>query len=368
VIALPPLDFALVLVITLVVTLLGAWLIPWLTMRLIMNARFKSGKHEATNYAGKTVSYGLGLVWLVWAASTTVIFVVVNFLINPALGNTLMTGGSVTFYGYVQTAVDLYMRSSTLLLIAVPLALACFVFGWFDDRFGARGDGGFRGHLKALFRGKLSTGMVKVFGIGSVALLAGTFLASMGRSTVFFSGEQNALLNDIIFVVLATMAIALSANLINLFDLRPARAGKVYIISLVEVFILGAVVSLVMVLSFAAQSNANEITSVHVADPFGSFMYWDFWPSLIMMLWLLGPILAIWRFDAGEKAMLGDAGANPAGALLGLFAVMSLGVLLPVYVVAAFALNLMSEKVSFSALIERTSFLKKLDMWGRPKT
>jgi hypothetical protein len=67
--------------------------------------------------------------------------------------------------------------------------------------------------------------------------------------------------------------------------------------------------------------------------------------------------------------MLGDAGANPLGAAVGLGIAVSLPTVLSVAVAALvlLALNLASEKWSFSRAIEATPWLKVVDMWGRPK-
>ena len=70
--------------------------------------------------------------------------------------------------------------------------------------------------------------------------------------------------------------------------------------------------------------------------------------------------------DLGERAMLGDAGANALGALLGVVAAASLSRPARVALLAGIAgLTAASEKVSFTAVIERTPALRWLDMLGR---
>jgi hypothetical protein len=70
--------------------------------------------------------------------------------------------------------------------------------------------------------------------------------------------------------------------------------------------------------------------------------------------------------DLGERAMLGDAGANALGAMLGVAGAATLprrARLAALTVVAG--LTAASEKVSFTKVIERTPPLRWLDMLGR---
>src|SRR5262249_60030821 len=68
----------------------------------------------------------------------------------------------------------------------------------------------------------------------------------------------------------------------------------------------------------------------------------------------------------GEGAMLGDTGANALGAMLGVAAGAALSRPARVAVLAVVAgLTAASEKVSFTAVIERTPALRWLDMLGR---
>ena len=70
--------------------------------------------------------------------------------------------------------------------------------------------------------------------------------------------------------------------------------------------------------------------------------------------------------DLRERAMLGDAGANPLGAVIGVGLIVSLtepGRLIAIALLLA--LNLASEKWSFSRAIEATPPLRWLDGLGR---
>ncbi|GLY92076.1 hypothetical protein [Actinoallomurus iriomotensis] len=184
--------------------------------------------------------------------------------------------------------------------------------GAYDDLAGSGDSRGFKGHLTALARGEVTTGAVKILGIG-VAGLAAAALAGTGRR----STPADLLINGAL--------VAGGANLLNLFDLRPGRAIKV-----------GALAALPGTLSGSAVT----------AAPFGA-------------------ALALLPEDLGERAMLGDAGANALGALLGLSAAhlprpVRLGILTGVV-----ALNAASEFVSFTKVIQATPALRRLDQLGR---
>jgi UDP-GlcNAc:undecaprenyl-phosphate GlcNAc-1-phosphate transferase len=134
---------------------------------------------------------------------------------------------------------------------------------------------------------------------------------------------------------LRTLAIALTANLVNLLDLRPGRALKAYS--------LLAVVGAIPVMLVASHAEA-----------------------LVWLVLSLGPVAAVWRLDLSERAMLGDAGANAAGALAGWFIALTFSPwFLGGYVALVLALNLASEKISFSAVIEGNPVLSWLDGLGR---
>ncbi len=123
--------------------------------------------------------------------------------------------------------------------------------------------------------------------------------------------------------------IAGTANLVNLLDLRPGRALKV-------VAALGAVTTLA----------GGEPGALGAAAT--------------------GSALAALPADLGERAMLGDTGANAAGALLGVALAARLERPARLLALAGVtALTLASERVSFTAVIERTPVLDALDRLGR---
>jgi UDP-GlcNAc:undecaprenyl-phosphate/decaprenyl-phosphate GlcNAc-1-phosphate transferase len=188
--------------------------------------------------------------------------------------------------------------------------------GGYDDLYGDRHAKGLRGHLKALREGRLTTGMVKLGVMSATAALA-----SRCRQ------------QDLVDAGIGTILVAGGANLVNLLDLRPGRAAKA---------------TLLMAAGLGCSSGGETRRLASVAA---------------------GASVAVLPLDLGERAMLGDAGASALGALLGWSASVSGSrgrrFALAVGVVA---LTVASERVSFSAVIDRNRGLRALDLLGRRPT
>ena len=197
------------------------------------------------------------------------------------------------------------------------LAVVGFGFlGFLDDLGGVGQSGGFRGHLRALAKGELTTGAIKLFGgaaLSIVVVAAGTSGRSTGR------------------LIADAALVALSANLANLLDRAPGRVLKG-----------GAVVFVVLAIGTAAG------------------------PELAGTALAVGALLALLVPDLRERAMLGDVGANALGAVLGVGVVVTCSPEVRTAVlVGVAALNLLSEVVSFSKVIDGTAPLRFLDRVGR---
>jgi Glycosyl transferase family 2 len=81
----------------------------------------------------------------------------------------------------------------------------------------------------------------------------------------------------------------------------------------------------------------------------------------------LKPAVLLGPYDLRERVMLGDAGSNALGALLGLKSVERYhGWGRWAALVAVVGLNVVGERRSLGGLIERTPVLRELDGWGRP--
>jgi len=321
------------------VAVVAGWVVPALGVRAL-SPSLASSRLVTENYRGRSVFLGLGTVWLLWSVS----LLVANTILDAV--------ASLADIEYGSVAMMLVDGPLTMPLYVVPiiLTLGALLFGLVDDVFGSHADKGFRGHLRALAAGRLSTGGLKLLGIGALAAVYGWHAAAQAADA---AGESGIGIR-IAWWVAATLVIALSANLVNLTDLRPGRALKVY-----SVLATGAGVWFVLHVveqyrSFAAQAGVTwsaSATGVAVA---------------CMLIVLLGPVAAVWRLDLGERGMLGDAGSNAMGAIVGYLLAGSLP--LPWLAAAAvllFGLNALSEIVSLSALIEATPPLRFLDRLGR---
>ena len=79
----------------------------------------------------------------------------------------------------------------------------------------------------------------------------------------------------------------------------------------------------------------------------------------------LAAALSLVPDDLGERAMLGDCGANALGAMLGAAAAGLPRTARIALLAGITGLTAASEKVSFTKVIERTPALRRLDMLGR---
>ncbi|BCJ74213.1 hypothetical protein CS0771_37570 [Catellatospora sp. IY07-71] len=244
------------------------------------------------------------------------------------LERTNFRGRTVTLAGGPALAVSASLSSALgagdarTATAALAAGLSGGAVGLYDDIVGARpdqrGDKGFRGHLRALREGRVTSGLVKIAGVGAGALAAAALLPDRrGRGRLGRAVE----------VALGAGVIAGSANLYNLLDLRPGRALKA-----------GLLVGAPLTATRAGGLAAGPV----------------------------GASAGLLPDDLGEEIMLGDSGANALGALLGVAATARTGLLGRAALLTGLgALTLASEKVSFTKVIERTPVLREIDAWGR---
>ena len=206
------------------------------------------------------------------------------------------------------------------ILLIMAMTIMSFV-GFMDDAIGSRDDSGLKGHFVRLIRDKkLTTGAVKALTGG----VLGLYLSYQ------FNGLHYMLLPD-------SLLVALAINSINLFDLRPGRAIKGFLLFWSLAFVLAL-----------------------------SLLMWK--EMLILSLPVLLSTLVYAPRDLQARSMMGDAGSNPLGVFLGLCILWFLPyqvrlVFLMFYIV----LHVLTEKYSLTRIIEKNRVLKFFDNLGRKK-
>jgi len=234
------------------------------------------------NFQGTPIPVGFGLVILLWSAP-------ILALLMP-----LDPRGHLQIKAYLAVLVGMGL------------------LGLLDDLKGDRRAAGLRGHLRAFLHGEITTGFVKAAG--------GLLLAIVVSRMRLHDGWADALLDGAI--------IALSANALNLLDVRPGRACAVFLAC-----------ALIVV---AAQVARHRVP----------------W-----LLFVVAPALLVYPRDARAEVMLGDTGSNLLGGTLGLSLVL---VASPLAIRAGLlallvVLHVISERHSLSALIEQNPVLRRLD-------
>lgn len=232
------------------------------------------------------------------------------------LGEGVVLGGSAGPALLAIAGATVWEEGPSFRMIAAVgiVVLAMGAAGSWDDHRGDEVPRGFSGHLSALRSGRLTGGMVKLL-VGGLAGLAAGWVVTDGAVSAS---------------VQAGLMVALSANLINLMDRAPGRALKA--------------------------AGLMGVVTIPLA--------WGAWA--VTAASSLGAAVGIAEDDLRERGMLGDAGANPLGGVvgLGLFAGTT-GAWRWVGVALLAGLNLASERWSFSRIIEASPFLQRLDMLGR---
>jgi UDP-GlcNAc:undecaprenyl-phosphate GlcNAc-1-phosphate transferase len=230
--------------------------------------------------------------------------------INHRGGTVTLAAGPALATGAAVGAALAPGATPRIRLAGAALAGAVGAVGLYDDLSGTASSKGLRGHLSALRRGEVTSGAVKVAVIGAAGLAAAA-----------------AVSDNPLDAVVGGVTVAGHANLLNLLDLRPGRALKVAMIH----------------------------APLALAGPAGGAAAAG-----------LGAGGALLVDDLAERTMIGDAGANALGAVLGLALVARAGrAARLIHLGAVTALTLASEKVSFTQVIGRTPVLRELDRLGR---
>ena len=189
------------------------------------------------------------------------------------------------------------------------------LLGLLDDVAGSDAHRGFGGHVGALVRGRLTTGGLKL--VGGAALAVAVVAPVSGRSPARLVADAGL--------------VALAANLGNLLDRAPGRTIKV------------------SAAAFAALAVATACD-----------------PAVAGVAVVTGAGLGLLPDDLGERLMIGDAGANALGGVLGVGAVLACAPATRTALLAVVgALNLAAEAISLSRVIDEVPPLRALDRLGR---
>ena len=187
--------------------------------------------------------------------------------------------------------------------------MAMFFAGIIDDTIGNRDVSGLKGHFKSLFKGTLTTGGFKAIFGGFVGLIISVCISK-----------------GIVDIVINTLVIALSTNLMNLFDLRPGRAIKVYLV--------------IMIVIFATLTGYVQI----------------------LPLLILPNVIAYFNYDLKAKAMMGDTGSNVLGISIGILIALGYTTKVRVsWLVFLVLIHLLTEKFSLTKIIEKNKVLNFID-------
>ncbi len=213
---------------------------------------------------------------------------------------------------FIICAVLSYYDSSYHLFLLGIVTIS--FLGFIDDMLGQRDTRGFKGHFGALLQRRLTTGGLKALGGGFVAFFLALF-NSAGWGELF----------------LHTLILAFFTNMLNLLDLRPGRAVKGYLFFLVVIILLAR----------------GEVDWLLIAPLSGAVIYY-------------------FAVDLRARAMMGDAGSNVLGLILGYISIVSLSTVIKAGVlVFLIAVHIYTEKYSLTETIERIPFLRTLDRLGR---
>ncbi|MCC3761536.1 hypothetical protein K3N28_00385 [Glycomyces sp. TRM65418] len=224
---------------------------------------------------------------------------------------------------------------------AATAGLTAGAVGLYDDMADAKGEKakGFKGHVGALLKGRMSAGLVKILGI-STAGIASAALVDLANGEL--TDPRRHWARRLWNVGVGGGVIAGAANVINLFDLRPGRALKV--------------------VTLASTPLARPAKEGKVQRPTAA-------GGAHTALAVSAAAGAAMADDLDGKTMLGDGGANALGALLGLSFIARTGMVgRHVALAGVAALIAASEKWSFTKVIAETPVLRQLDELGRTKS
>lgn len=243
------------------------------------------------NYRQEMIPVGMGIIFLPMAVINSII--VGYFIFDP----------------FNIITINVILRLALFLFAIISM----FFVGSLDDLIGDRSVSGLKGHFKSLLKGQLTTGGFKALFGGFVGLVVSVCIT-----------------NSIPEIIVNTLVIALSTNFMNLFDLRPGRAIKVYLLVMIPIF----------------------LTLPGIMNIF---------PLLI-----LPNVLAYFNTDLKARAMMGDTGSNVLGMSIGIMMAFGYDMNVKIaWLVFLVLIHLFTEKFSITKMIEKSKVLKFIDNLGR---
>ncbi|MNI04746.1 Glycosyl transferase family 4 [compost metagenome] len=249
------------------------------------------------NYRGDLIPTGLGIyIWLlVWLQE---LLLSLYTSIFPEL----------TGLAAIRSLNNIYVLAVTIILAV----------GWLDDTIGHKHIKGLRGHLTFLLQqGTISMGIVKIVGFTAVSIWV-LLQLDMEPYSFFHIG-------------LKLMLILLMTNGLNLLDVRPGRALKVFMLMAV-----------------------------------GAALFFVELKVMIFMLPVVVGGMILFPYDVRGRLMLGDTGANLVGFSLGFWFMIGAPVWVEwMLVIGGVTLHIVAEKSSMTRLIENNRLLNWLDRLGR---
>ncbi len=273
---------------------ISSFLLSIIVLRILLIIFAKAG-HFNRNYQGKDIPTSMGLVFIApLAVVLTCSYFTDKISISP-----------VDMESFYRISISFVVLIATFLLLGLA-----------DDIWGDEKTRGFRGHFSQLLEGRITTGLIKA--------IAGVFICFCVASYLVDTWTFG-------IVIIDALVLALAINLFNLFDVRPGRAIKIFLL-------------VIFVLLIASLGSG-------------------FWlPALAM----IASMIVVLPSDLRGKTMLGDAGSNVIGAIIGLGILVSFGIFFKLAVLVVFiALNILSELYSFSEVFKRNTVLNWFDHLGR---
>lgn len=204
--------------------------------------------------------------------------------------------------------------------------------GVIDDIYGQQTQKGLKGHFKYfLYERKISTGILKII-FSFIAVIIFIFCIKNGF-------DEEVALESFIKTnpLIITPIIMLFTNFFNLLDLRPGRTAKT--------FLLFIYLSLLLFLPILP----------YYLGVWG-FIFFAFLGPVIISLLIYLP------YDLSGKIMLGDAGSNFLGFIMGAIIVILYPLPLQIiWLIFLIVVHIYAEKYSISDLIESNKFLLFFD-------